>query len=50
MTKTKLIYQQPSCESLVVRFEGSILSNPDGYHTGGAGHYDDTDTNENGDF
>lgn len=43
-------YLSPETELLVVRFEENIMSDANGYHVGGAGRYDDDDTNENGDF
>ena len=46
----KHIYETPVSDLLVVRFERNILSGANTYHQGGAGHYDDDDTNNNGDY
>ena len=50
MNKTKQGYVAPLSELLVVRFEENIMSNPNGYHSGGAGSYTNDDTYDNGDF
>ena len=50
MTKKRMDYEVPTVELLVVRFEENILSGANAFHQGGAGHYDNDDTNEMGDF
>jgi len=34
MINKKLLYEQPDCELLVVRFEGNIMSGPDSANNG----------------
>ena len=48
MKKHKELYSSPTTELLVVRFEGNFCNT--GYNQGGGGTYDDSDTNENGDY
>ena len=52
MKKLKELYSSPTTDFFEVRFEESILSNPDGYHKGGAGSYDEEDEEiiDNGEY
>lgn len=51
MNKLKELYSSPTTEILVVRFEGNIMSNPDGFHQGGGGSYTPgEDINDNGEY
>lgn len=46
----KKLYKQPDTRILVEECEGLLMLSPFGYHQGGAGYYDDEDTNNNGDY
>ena len=49
----KQLYQTPTTDVLVVRFEGVVCASVDPsqvYHQGGAGVYESDDFNDNGDF
>ncbi len=51
--KKKLYYEAPETEVFEVCFEGQALMASDpakSFRLGGAGTYDDTTTNENGDY
>ena len=50
MNKNKSLYEAPNTDLLVVRFEQNIMSDPIGYHSGGAGRYVGDDIYDNGDY
>ena len=51
MTKKRMGYDAPTVKTLVVRFEGVILSTSEKrYYTGGGGNYTDSETIDNGEY
>ncbi len=49
MNKQKLMYEAPTAQTFVVRFEGMICQSPNGYQKGSAGDYTD-DIFDNGSY